>query len=202
MAVRELCFSRNDEPIFGPLSFSLEPGQAMLVEGDNGAGKTTLLRVLAGFLRASSGHMDLDGVAMTPHSRSQWMSYLGHASGLKSDLTGIGNLKALLGIQGQRPDRSLPAAFQRVGLEGYEDSPVRSLSAGQKKRLALAKLWLSPARLWMLDEPYANLDLEGIALVNAMIEEHVAEGGSVMLTSHGAYASPPVRTQVLRMVAA
>lgn len=202
LAVRELCFSRNDEPIFGPLSFELRDGHAMLIEGDNGAGKTTLLRVLAGFLTPTSGDVLLDGAAANWHARSQRMSYLGHTSGLKSDLTGLQNLRALLGMQGQRPDRSLQQAIDRVGLPGFDDVPLRALSAGQKKRMALAKLWLSPAKLWMLDEPYANLDLDGIALVNNMIEEHVASGGSVMLTSHGAYASPPVRTQTLRMQSA
>ena len=177
----------------------LESGQAMLVEGDNGAGKTTLLRVLAGFLQPTSGFIEVDGASATPQSRSLWMSYLGHTSGLKPDLTGSANLNALLGMQGRRTDRNIADAFERVGLAGYDEVQMRSLSAGQKKRLALAKLWLSPARLWMLDEPYANLDLDGIALVNGMIEEHVAQDGSVMLTSHGAYASPPVRTQTLRM---
>ncbi len=84
-----------------------------------------------------------------------------------------------------------------VGLAGHEDSLARQLSAGQKKRLSLARLWLSPAPLWLLDEPYANLDLDGINLVNRMISAHLREGGAALVTTHGAYAAPPVRTRML-----
>ena len=86
-----------------------------------------------------------------------------------------------------------------VGLAGYEDAPLRTLSAGQKKRLGLARLWLSPAPLWLLDEPYANLDLEGITLVNRMVQAHLREGGAALITTHGAYAAPPVRTRLLEL---
>jgi heme exporter protein A len=84
-----------------------------------------------------------------------------------------------------------------VGLAGYEDTLARQLSAGQKKRLSLARLWLSPAPLWLLDEPYANLDLDGINLVNRMISAHLRDGGAALVTTHGAYAAPPVRTRML-----
>ena len=88
-------------------------------------------------------------------------------------------------------------AMALVGLAGYGDSLARQLSAGQKKRLSLARLWLSPAPLWLLDEPYANLDLEGIELVNRMVQAHLREGGAALVTTHGAYAAPPVRTRML-----
>lgn len=96
-------------------------------------------------------------------------------------------------------DRPLDAVLSRVGLAGYEDSLARRLSAGQNKRLALARLLLSPARLWLLDEPYANLDLGGIALVNELIAAHVENGGGVLLTTHGAYAAPPVPIRTLEL---
>jgi heme exporter protein A len=86
-----------------------------------------------------------------------------------------------------------------VGLAGYEDAPARQLSAGQRKRLALARMWLSPAPLWLLDEPYANLDLEGLELVNRMVQAHLRSGGAAVLTTHGAYAAPPVRTRLLQL---
>jgi heme exporter protein A len=86
-----------------------------------------------------------------------------------------------------------------VGLAGYEDAPARQLSAGQRKRLALARMWLSPAPLWLLDEPYANLDLEGLELVNRMVQAHLRAGGAAVLTTHGAYAAPPVRTRLLQL---
>ncbi|HLT04819.1 MAG TPA: ATP-binding cassette domain-containing protein, partial [Pseudomonas sp.] len=86
-------------------------------------------------------------------------------------------------------------------LGGYEDALARQLSAGQKKRLSLARLWLSPAPLWLLDEPYANLDLQGIELVNRMVQAHLRGGGAALVTTHGAYAAPPVRTKLLEMEA-
>jgi heme exporter protein A len=86
-----------------------------------------------------------------------------------------------------------------VGLAGYEDAPARQLSAGQRKRLSLARMWLSPAPLWLLDEPYANLDLEGLELVNRMVQAHLRAGGAAVLTTHGAYAAPPVRTRLLQL---
>ena len=88
-------------------------------------------------------------------------------------------------------------ALAIVGLAGYHDTLARQLSAGQKKRLSLARLWLSPARLWLLDEPYANLDLDGIDLVNRMVQAHLRDGGAALVTTHGAYAAPPVRTKEL-----
>ncbi|HET7126111.1 MAG TPA: ATP-binding cassette domain-containing protein, partial [Lysobacter sp.] len=96
--------------------------------------------------------------------------------------------------------RGIDAALERVGLAGYDDALARQLSAGQKKRLSLARLWLSPAPLWLLDEPYANLDLDGIALVNALVSAHLADGGATLVTTHGAYAAPPVRTRMLELV--
>ena len=85
------------------------------------------------------------------------------------------------------------------GAAADEDSLARQLSAGQRKRLSLARLWLSPAPLWLLDEPYANLDLEGLDLVNRMVQAHLREGGAALLTTHGAYAAPPVRTRMLEL---
>ena len=91
------------------------------------------------------------------------------------------------------------SALAIVGLAGYEDTLVRHLSAGQKRRLALARIWLSPAPLWLLDEPYANLDLDGINLANRLLPAHLRGGGAALVTTHGAYAAPPVRTRLLEL---
>lgn len=200
LAVRGLAFSRDETPIFGPLAFSVEAGEALLVQGDNGAGKTTLLRVLAGLLRADHGDVELDGGAARPESRARHIAYLGHLPGLKADLGARHNLEFLCGLHGQRHDQTCEGAMAIVGLAGFEDTPVRQLSAGQKKRLSLARLWLSPAPLWLLDEPYANLDLDGITLVNRMVEVHLRSSGGALITTHGAYAAPPVRTRMLELV--
>ena len=202
LAVRGLAFSRDESPIFGPLDFSVDGNEALLVQGGNGAGKTTLLRVLAGLLRADAGEVAIEGQPARAQSRAQHIAYLGHLPGLKADLSALQNLEFLCGLHGRRPKQTADAAMAIVGLAGFEDAAVRTLSAGQKKRLGLARLWLSPAPLWLLDEPYANLDLDGINLVNRMVQAHLRSGGAALITTHGAYAAPPVRTRLLELGAA
>jgi heme exporter protein A len=199
LTARGLRFARNEQPVFGPLAFSVDAGEALLVQGDNGAGKTTLLRVLAGLLRADEGDVEIDGHPADNTLRSRAIAYLGHLPALKADLSALENLDFLCGLHGRRKAQLPGHALALVGLAGYEDTLARQLSAGQKKRLSLARLWLSPAPLWLLDEPYANLDLEGINLVNRMVQAHLREGGAALLTTHGAYAAPPVRTRMLTL---
>ncbi|MGY4516361.1 heme exporter protein A [Lysobacter sp. HA18] len=194
-----LSFSRDDEPVFGPLDVSVDVGEALLVQGENGAGKTTLLRVLAGLLRADAGEVRIHGRHATPAERAGVIGYVGHLPGLKGDLSTLENLDCMAGLQGRRAGLDAAEALDLVGLAGYEDQLARQLSAGQRKRLALARLWLSPAPLWLLDEPYANLDLDGIELVNRLIRRHLDDGGATLLTTHGAYAAPPVRTRLLHL---
>ncbi len=199
LAAHGLAFSRDETPVFGPLAFSVDAGEALLVQGGNGAGKTTLLRVLAGLLRADAGTIEIDGQAAQPALRARFTAYLGHLPGLKADLTALDNLHYLCGLHGRRARQTPEAAMAITGLVGYEDAPLRTLSAGQKKRLGLARLWLSPAPLWLLDEPYANLDLDGIELVNRMVQAHLRSDGAALITTHGAYAAPPVRTRLLEL---
>ncbi len=188
LEARRLVYSRNDEPVFGPLDFMLQRGEVVLIEGDNGSGKTTLLKVLSGLLEPVSGSIELDGEALTLARLSHQVALLGHLPGLKTDLTPLENLRFTIGVFGMRPGITPALALASVGLEGYEQVPVRQLSAGQKKRVALAKLLLVPAALWLLDEPYANLDKEGINLVNRLLDAHARRGGAALVTSHGAYA--------------
>lgn len=195
---RGLGFSRNEEPIFGPLDFRLAPGEALLVLGGNGSGKTTLLRVLSGLLEASTGEVELLGKPVDRSHLARGSAYLGHLHGHKAELGALENLAFSQAIQGGGGP-GIEAVLAEVGLAGHEDTPARRLSAGQNKRLALARLRLQDAPLWLLDEPYANLDLDGIALVNRLIQSHVAGGGSVLLTTHGAYAAPPVPVRTLML---
>ncbi|MEA5666676.1 heme ABC exporter ATP-binding protein CcmA [Stenotrophomonas sp. MH1] len=197
LAARGLRFTRNDDPVFGPLDLHVDAGEALLVQGSNGAGKTTLLRVLAGLLHPDAGQIDIDGRPAKAQDRSRYIAYLSHLTALKQDLGTLENLHFLCGLQGRRARQMPGNALAIVGLAGYEDTLVRQLSAGQKKRLALARIWLSPAPLWLLDEPYANLDLDGINLVNRMISAHLRSGGAALVTTHGAYAAPPVRNRIL-----
>ena len=197
-----LGFDRNDEPIFGPLDFHVEVGEAVLIHGSNGSGKTTLLRVLAGLLRASRGRIRIEGETATPERIAIHCALLGHLLGHKGELTAVENLEFACGLFGQRTGTDIDAALATVGLAGFEDAPARQFSAGQRKRLALARLLLVPAPLWLLDEPYANLDLPGIELVNRLIGMHLSRGGAALVTSHGAYATGAVRTRTLELEAA
>lgn len=199
LAAHGLAFARNEEPVFGPLEFSVGAGEALLVQGGNGSGKTTLLRVLAGLLRADHGEILIQGRPAMPELRARAVAYLGHLSALKGELSVLENLEFLCGLHGRRPGQSIDAALAVVGMAGYEDAAARQLSAGQKKRVGLARMWLAPAPLWLLDEPYANLDLDGINLVNRMISAHLRDGGATLVTTHGAYAAPPVRTRLLEL---
>jgi heme exporter protein A len=196
LAVARLRFDRNDERVFGPLDFDVHANEALLVTGGNGVGKTTLLRVLAGLLRATDGELHWHGetCASLP---TDGIAFVGHLPGHKADLGGIDNLRFAVGLHGCRRGVSAITALASVGLAGYEDVPAGRLSAGQRKRLALARLLLSPARLWLLDEPYANLDRDGITLVDRLLGKHLGEGGAALITTHGAYAAPPVRARTL-----
>jgi heme exporter protein A len=183
-----LCFSRDGESIFGPLDLEVHGGAALVVEGANGAGKTTLLRVLAGLLDASGGVLHWQGVALEGARRVPGsIALLGHQLGLKADLSPLENLRFRIALGGQRQGIVPDAALRSVGLEGYEDVPVRTLSAGQRKRTALAALLLAPASLWLLDEPYANLDRAGQQVVDRMLETHCVRGGAAVFTSHGLF---------------
>lgn len=182
---RGVAFLRRDEPVFGPIDFVLQAGEVVLVEGDNGSGKTTLLRLLAGLLHCHEGELLLRGGPLDRDHAAGEIVLLGHQLGLKADLSPLENLRVAEGLYGRRRGTEPGTALASVGLEGYEYEPVRRLSAGQKKRAALARLLLIPAAIWLLDEPYANLDREGIDLVNRLLEHHVLNGGAALVTTHG-----------------
>lgn len=185
LAADALCFQRQGQTVFGPLSFSLTAGGLIQASGSNGAGKTSLLRVLAGLARASSGQLQFDGQPASNDARSRYVAYLGHLGAIKAELGCLHNLQAACGLLGRRARQTPHGALGIVGLAGYEDVAAGRLSAGQRRRLALARLWLSPAPVWLLDEPYANLDGEGMDLVDRMLAAHLRSGGAAMLTCHG-----------------
>lgn len=197
LEVKELSYFRNEEKIFGPLSFSLAAGNALLVTGANGSGKTTLLRVLSGLLKAQFGEIIARQAAGSHADLAHSCAYLAHKPGHKTELSCVENLEYLQAIFHQAKPELIESVLSKVGLAGYEDTPSRQLSAGQNKRLGLARLLLCHSPCWLLDEPYANLDLQGIELVNQLISEQTQRGGAVLLTTHGAYAAPAVPCQTL-----
>lgn len=199
LATDGLVFERDGQAVFGPLDLSLCSGALLVVEGGNGAGKTTLLRVLAGLARPAAGRVLFDDRPASADSRSRYVAYLGHLHGLKAELDCIDNLHAACGLLGRRARQTAHGALGIVGLGGFEQVPMAQLSAGQRKRLALARLWLSPAPLWLLDEPYANLDGDGIALVDRMLAAHLRSDGAALLTSHGAHNRCALAHTVLQL---
>ena len=184
LEARAVSFLRQDEAVFTPLDFQLHAGELALIEGANGSGKTTLLRMLAGLLHIGAGELRWRGEPLQHDHCADDFLFLGHQLGLKADLSPRENLRIAKGLHGQREDTDVASALVEVGLSGYEDEPTRRLSAGQKKRAALARLLLLPATLWLLDEPYANLDRAGIELVNRMLQWHIRGGGAALVSSH------------------
>lgn len=180
---------RNGLPVYQPVSFRIESRQALLIEGGNGVGKTTLLRQLAGLLPIATGQVLIDGSepgASLAAARSQWL-YLGHRLGITDDLSCQENAQLWRRLWGQQTNQDITRSLHSVGLMGFEHSRAADLSAGQRKRLALSRLLLCPARLWLLDEPYSNLDADGLALVNRMLASYLERGGAAILTSHGTF---------------
>ncbi len=188
LEVKDLYCERDERVLFQDLSFSLNSGEVLQVEGPNGSGKTTLLRILSGLSRAFEGELFWKGQPLA-EGRDDFLEsllYYGHLPGVKATLTPEENLRwyAALHPQTDTITERIHEALASVGLYGYEDVPCHSLSAGQNRRVSLARLYLSRAPLWILDEPFTAIDKRGVAAKEALIEEHAANGGSVILTTH------------------
>jgi heme exporter protein A len=175
LTVSQLSLERYFQPVFLPIDFNLQAGELMVVTGANGSGKTTLIRLLAGIITASSG---------TISNTATSTAYLGHALAIKEDLSALENLRFVSEFSGASRN-SIEQALHRAGLSRVAHQPARTLSAGQRKRCALARLLLVPAQLWLLDEPYSNLDQDGIELVDDLLIRHVSGGGSAIVATHG-----------------
>lgn len=178
---------RGDRRLFSDLSFSLSRGTLLHVRGRNGSGKTTLLRALCGLLARETGEIRWRGedISSLGDDYRRDMLYFGHLNGIKSDLNGIENLRVATTLDGDPVvEDDLWDALAQMGLAGFEDLPTKVLSQGQKKRVALARLVLSGAPLWILDEPFSALDRDAVDLLGGLIAEHVAAGGLVVLTTH------------------
>jgi heme exporter protein A len=187
LAATALTCLREDEALFVPIDIDLAQGQLLVLEGRNGAGKTTLLRALLGLhaIKADTLHFRGVDVLRERHALCAGTLWLGHLLALKGDLTVRENLHYNLAIGDEGDAVDVESLCTELGLAGYEDTPTRALSAGQRKRAALARLAASRRSLWLLDEPFANLDGPGMAMVEGLLEAHLARGGSAVLTSHG-----------------
>ena len=186
LAVNDLELWRGNRCLFTGLTFALDPGQLAVVTGANGAGKTTLLRVLAGLAVPQGGRVTWrqESIsALAPAQRAELL-YQGHLDGLKRELTVMENLNLFCRLWGI--STAVGPILEQIRLLGLADRAVRTLSAGQRRRAALARLGLSGARLWLLDEPFTNLDHQGRELVEAWLGQHLGGGGVAVVATHHA----------------
>ena len=175
LVARSLSLLRGGRELFNDLSFTVQPGQLWQIDGPNGAGKTSLIRILCGLSRYGyAGAVD----------RYVPLLYLGHHAAVKALLTPRENLALHTSGVERYSDPQIEAALSSVGLYGYEDVPSHTLSAGQHRRVNLARLFLSRSPLWLLDEPFTAIDKDGVAELEGLLQSHVERGGSVVMTSH------------------
>lgn len=188
LEVRSLTCERGERTLFQGLSFSVEEGTLVRIAGSNGAGKTTLLRLMTGLMRPIEGEVRWRGIPIAKAAQDFWreLCYIGHRNGVKDDLSVLENLRINARVASLEWDEERACgALAAVGLSDFIDVPAGQLSQGQRRRVALARLWLSRSvKLWVLDEPFTALDVKGVARLAALIGEHVQEGGIVMLVTH------------------
>jgi heme exporter protein A len=185
----DLTVRRGDRPVISGLRLAVPAAHCLQVIGANGSGKTTLLRVLCGLLEPESGRISWKGAPVEPRSPEfqRDLVYLGHHPPLKGDLTAEENLSfaaALRGIPGAERRAAVQRAVQRAEAERFSGRPVRTLSAGQRRRVALAMLCLGSAPIWLLDEPVTHLDAAGQSLVTRLVTAHLEAGGIVIAATH------------------
>ncbi|MDX2504022.1 MAG: cytochrome c biogenesis heme-transporting ATPase CcmA [Gammaproteobacteria bacterium] len=186
LRVSHLSCERGYRELFNDLSFELSPGEIVHIKGENGTGKTSLLRILAGLALPVTGEISFDGYDCRKY-RSEYneqLAYMGHKQGIKLELTPVENIRSYCELSTSREEQQMLDVLEKVGLYGFEEMYCNQLSAGQKRRVALAQAILSDTRLWILDEPFTSLDVIGVAFFLKMIQQHVNKGGMVLLTTH------------------
>ena len=185
--IEQLACRRGDKILFTDLTVSWQSGDLVQVEGHNGIGKTSLLRIVAGLAQPLNGKVrwNLEEISKGREEYHANLLYLGHQAGIKPELTAWENLRFYEKITAcKQDDEVLWDVLETVGLLGREDIAASQLSAGQQKRIALARLWLSEAPLWILDEPFNAIDKHGVQVLAKLFEHHAEQGGIVILTSH------------------
>ena len=195
-----LSCTRNDRVLFEQLDFMLEAGQILVVEGPNGSGKTSLLRILTGLALADSGEILWRG---TPIDRLagdyyEQVVYVGHHDGVKHELSCLENLR-LARAMGVPSELDLDDVLERVNLYAYGETEVGSMSAGQRRRLALARLLATDSLLWILDEPFTSLDRDSMAMFAQLFEQHLERQGLIVMTSHHDISLPGQSVQRLHL---
>ncbi|MFB9866819.1 cytochrome c biogenesis heme-transporting ATPase CcmA [Vreelandella sulfidaeris] len=199
LQARQLACERDDRWLFKGLDLDIRGGEIVRVEGPNGSGKTTLLKILSGQLGDYQGELYWNGAAMS-ESREHFLAnllYLGHSPGIKYGLSPLENLSWYQALSGEQSheDQRLDA-LEQVGLSGFEDVPAGQLSAGQQRRVALARLTLTPRALWVLDEPFTAIDHDGVVALEKQLIAHAQAGGCVLVTTHHSLTVSPLLRRV------
>ncbi len=200
LEVTDLSCARGEHQLFGSLSFALSAGELLQVQGENGSGKTTLLRTLCGFIQPLAGEIRWQGQSIHELDEEYYADivYLGHLNAIKDELNALENLHISCALAGDSVSDSVAiAALRRMGLRGRETFPVKVLSQGQRRRVALARLLVSKAPLWILDEPLTALDVGAVGLMQELIGEHLDNHGMVIFTTHQALEVAGVETRRL-----
>jgi heme exporter protein A len=196
LEVRKITCVRGERALFSDIDFQVLPGQCLHIRGENGVGKTSLLRLLTGLASPESGEILWSGHSIKKdvleyHSK---LLFLGHRDALKEDLSAIENLRMYAAIDGiTLSEQDIFASLWRFGLKGREDLPVNCLSAGQKKRVLMARMLTRRAQIWILDEPFNALDTHAVEELQGLIAEHLQRNGLVVLTSHQPLSIPGLR---------
>lgn len=202
LEINNLACTRGDHLLFSGLSFSLSDGELMQVQGENGKGKTSLLRMLCGFIMPAEGEICWRGENIRDLDEDYYaeMIYLGHHNAIKDELNALENLRISAGLAGCAvDDKEAVAALRHMGLRGRETLPVKVLSQGQRRRVALARLLVGNAHLWILDEPLTALDVGAVGLMQELIGAHLKKNGMVIFTTHQPLEVAGVETRRLTL---
>ncbi len=202
LQVSNLTCVRGGRQLFSGVGFEVAPGGLLHLKGTNGAGKTSLLRILCGLLHQDGGDIRWNGAPVNTAVEAfrSDLFYLGHQNAMQEALTVDENLQFYAALSGQTPDaKKTVAALGELGVRACQHRLVRHLSQGQKRRVALSRLLMTPARLWILDEPFVALDQQAIQSLSAVVGQHLHSGGMVILTSHQNVDIGSVQPHVLEL---
>ena len=195
LRAEQLFCERNDRVLFRELSFSARAGEVIQIKGSNGSGKTTLLRVICGLNDNYHGTLKWFNEPIEDNQDDFYSSliYLGHQVGVNKVLTPVENLRWSVGLREKVKSEAIYQALAEIGLRGFEDSQCFSLSAGQQQRVSLSKLLLGTAIIWILDEPFTTLDVDGVQLLEKLLGDHSRKGGVALVTTHHELSLPDLK---------
>ncbi len=184
--VNQLACSRRDNILFEGVSFKVTDRELLQIDGINGSGKSTMLRIIAGLTEPNEGQVlwDEQPILECRYQYQQLMTYLGHTNGVKEALSVAENLDVIHALSGHEQPLDHDAVLKQIGLPGMHDVKLGKMSAGQKRRMGLSRLLINQSPLWLLDEPFTSLDVDGKSIIEGLIVQHCQQGGIVIFATH------------------